>query len=116
MTAFLTEAFWAVVPGVIVGVFLGVWNRRQAKRQALLDQRRAQQEKRAQQREAIADEGELVKVSLLVAAASLSYAVAVAVRRGKPNGEIEEGIEVYKEAIGKFRDYERRVLSKGAGL
>ena len=91
----LHQAFWSIVPSLIVGIVLAIWGNRQKKNEALRD------------------EGELVKVSLLVASASLSYAVAMAIKRGTPNGEVEEGIEKYKDAMDKFRSYERKMIAKG---
>ena len=68
----LHEAFWAIVPGIIVGVVMAVWNKWQKAG-----------EQRQREREQNADKGEVLKLSLLVAAAQLSYAVAMAVKRGK---------------------------------
>ena len=44
-------------------------------------------------------EAENVQVSLLVASAKLSYALAMAAKRGAPNGEVEDGVEQYREAM-----------------
>lgn len=98
----LHEAFWAIVPGIIVGVVMAVWNKWQKAG-----------EQRQREREQNADKGEVLKLSLLVAAAQLSYAVAMAVKRGKPNSEIEVGVQQYNVAMEKFRNYEREMISKG---
>lgn len=99
------EVFWSVVeaalPSLLVGVVLALFNRARAKRDA---------EAEAQER-GRSDE-ELVKLSLLVAAAKLSYALAVAVKRGAVNGEVEEGIEQYREAMKAFKQLERRTLAE----
>nr|WP_325301899.1 hypothetical protein [uncultured Dysosmobacter sp.] len=91
----------AVLPGIVTGVVLAWWNRKQKER----DQ--ANEEKELQRRRS-----EEVRISLLVAAAKLSYAVAMAVKRGRPNGEIEEGIEQYKEAIIAFKKFERELVAE----
>lgn len=91
----------AVLPGILTGVVLAWWNRKQKER----DQ--ANEEKELQRRRS-----EEVRISLLVAAAKLSYAVAMAVKRGRPNGEIEEGIEQYKEAIIAFKKFERELVAE----
>lgn len=91
----------AVLPGIMTGVVLAWWNRKQKER----DQ--ANEEKELQRRRS-----EEVRISLLVAAAKLSYAVAMAVKRGRPNGEIEEGIEQYKEAIIAFKKFERELVAE----
>ena len=48
---------------------------------------------------------ELLHLQLVNAGNSLSYAVAMAVKRGTPNGEIEAGIKKYKEAKRAYFDY-----------
>jgi hypothetical protein len=37
-----------------------------------------------------------------MANAKLAYAVAMAIKRGSPNGEVEEGIEAYTKAKEKY--------------
>lgn len=97
--------FWAALPGVlsglIVGVFMAYWNHQQRKRDELAELERAQR-KRSEQ----------VRISLLVASAKLSYAVAMAVKRGSPNGEIEQGVAQYQEAMKEFREFERELLAE----
>ena len=44
----------------------------------------------------------LLMLELVMASAKLSYACAVAIKRGKANGEVEEGVEAYEEAKGKY--------------
>ena len=99
----LLQLLWAVVPGIITGIIMAFWNRRQKEREQKEEQREAEQLK-----------SELVKVSLLVSTAQLSYAVAMAKKRGYPNGEIEDGIEQYNKAMAKFREFEREQIAKGA--
>ena len=57
-------------------------------------------------------EAENVQVSLLVASAKLSYALAMAVKRGAPNGEVEDGVEQYKEAMTAFKRLERKLVAQ----
>ena len=99
----ITQALWAVLPGIIVGIVLAVWNRGQKKRDA-----------RNSARETERIESEKLRLSLLVATAQLSYAVAMAVKRGTPNGEIEEGIAQYNRAMGKFRSFEREQIARNS--
>lgn len=98
----ITQMFWAVVPGIIVGVVMAVWNKRQKDHET----RREEHEKQAER-------GQVLQISLLVASASLSYAVAMAIKRGRPNGEVEEGIKQYNCAMERFREYEREQIVKG---
>ena len=98
----VVQMFWAVVPGVIVGIVMAVWNKRQKDHET----RREEHEKQA-------DRGQVLQLSLLVATAQLSYAVAMAWKRGKPNGEVEVGVDAYNKAMDKFREYERELVTKG---
>lgn len=40
----------------------------------------------------------LLNLEVTMAAAKLSYACAMAIKRGEPNGEVEEGVEAYETA------------------
>ena len=51
-------------------------------------------------------------LDLQMATAKLSYAVAVALKRGEANGEVEKGVESYEKALEKFQEFERKQLSK----
>lgn len=95
------DFLWAVLPSIVVGVFMALWNQRQKRfvdegREVELDRLKAQE----------------LQISLLVATAQLSYAAAMAIKRGAPNGEVEEGISQYQAAMAKFREFEREQLAK----
>lgn len=51
-------------------------------------------------------------LDLQMATAKLSYATAMAMKRGKANGEVEEGIEAYNLALEDFQEFERELISK----
>jgi hypothetical protein len=92
----VTEIFFALLPSLLVSLYMAFFNRRIAKRDKYsesLDEARRQSDQ--------------LKLSLLMATAQLSYAVAVAIKRGHPNGEIEEAAEQYNEALAAFREFER---------
>ena len=99
------EVFWSVVqaalPSLLVGVVMALFNRGQKKRDAA-----------TREREAARLEAENVQVSLLVASAKLSYALAMAVKRGAPNGEVEDGVEQYREAMKAFKRLERKLVAQ----
>ena len=95
----LTDILWAVLPSIVTGIILGIWNKRQKKRDDAADQREADRQR-----------GEIVKLDLLVASAELTRATAVAVKYGQTNGEMSEGLRRYNEAIEQFREYEREQL------
>jgi len=99
--AVVSQLLGAILPSLIVGIFMAIWNAKQKRytefeRQKELDRLKA----------------EALEISLLVATAQLSYAVAVAIKRGTPNGEVEEGMEQYQRAMSKFREFEREQLAK----
>lgn len=73
---FYFELLRSLLPSLIVGIFLSVWNSRQNKREV---QRIKVDEDRA--------ESELVRISLLIATAQLTRAVAIAQKRGFANGQ-----------------------------
>ena len=101
----MTTLLWAAAPGIISGVIVGIvmayWNHKQKLREAAADEDPKQRLR-----------SEKVRISLLVAAAKLSYAVAMAVKRGSPNGEIEQGVAQYQEAMREFRQFERELLAE----
>ncbi len=99
---FLYQAFWAVIPSILVGIIMAFWNSRQKKR----DQEQLRREKERVK-------SERLRISLLVSTAQLSYAVAMAWKRGKPNGEVEVGVDAYNRAMDEFREYERELIAKG---
>ena len=91
----------SIVSGVVVGLVLRRWDRQQQRRDDHAEEKDRQRLK-----------SEKVRISLLVAAAKLSYAVAMAKKRGYPNGEIEAGIEQYQEAMKEFKEFERQLLAE----
>ena len=97
----VVKLVWAVVPGIIVGVIMAIWNSKQKKH----DKKTAEMEQAAVRESTL-------RLSLLVATAQLSYAVAMAYKRGQPNGEMEVGIDQYNRAMTKFREFEREQVAK----
>ena len=87
------------IPGIVVGVFMACWNRQQNKRANVIDEKDANTKRK-----------DALEISLLVASAELSYAIAMAIKRGSPNGEVEKAIERYDFAMEKFREFERKQL------
>lgn len=92
----------SLVPSIVVGLVLFYWERRQKKRDA----------KRTDE-ESARIESDLLRLDLEVATAQLSYAVAMAYKRGHANGEMESAIEKYEEAMSKFREFERKKIVLG---
>lgn len=99
----LPQIIWAIAPGIIVGVFMAWWNRRQ---------RQEDEEKGRRDEERI--KIVTTQLSLAVASAQLAYAVAMAYKRGAPNGEMETAVATYEKAIEKFRKFEREQMARNA--
>jgi len=77
----------SVISAVVIFVVTHKLTRAEAHRDALAE---------ARKREA------LLELEMIMATAKLSYAVAVAVKRGEPNGEIEDGIAAFEAAKRKY--------------
>ena len=74
-------------PSVITGVIAYYLQRGQKRRDE-----QAEEHAEARKKES------LLALDLNMANAKLSYACAMAIKRGKPNGEVEEAVEAYEEA------------------
>ena len=84
----------AILPSLCCSfIMLGV-NAKQNKAMKASEERHKAQKKEA-----------LLSMELQMATAKMSYAVAMAVKRGHANGEVEEAIEAYEEARKKNNDF-----------
>lgn len=101
----LSQLLWAIAPGLIVGIIMALWNKQQKNR----DSEREDAEKARLK-------SETLRISLLLATAQLSYASAMAIKRGSPNGEMETAFGQYNEAMKEFRQFEREQLVKTTDL
>ena len=90
-----------LIPAIISGIALFYIQRVQKKRDTADEERTKTREKES-----------YVTLELELATAKLAYASAMAIKRGKPNGEIEEGIEQYEKAMEAFKRFEREQISK----
>lgn len=97
----LISLVWAVLPGLITGIVMAVFNRQQKKRNDASDTRERDRIK-----------SEKLQISLLLASAQLSYATTMAMKRGRTNGEVEPAIEQYDKAMREFRDFEREQVAR----
>lgn len=97
----MEQLLWASAPGILTGIVLAVFSAQQRRRD------KSQQEvEKARERES------LLNINLTFATAQLSYAVAMAVKRGSPNGEVEEGVRAYEKALAEYREFEREQVSR----
>lgn len=94
--------------GLIASIVLVVIQRRLKKADEKQEERHAKEERRYQERKR-RDE---VSLSLQIASAELSYACAMALKRGKANGEVEKAEKKYDEAMEQFREFEREQIAK----
>ena len=94
----LDTLFQSVFPSLLVSVLMLIINSRQKRRENERDRR---QEKlvAARNRESV------LHLNLQMATAKLAYANAMAIKRGKPNGEIEEGIAAYETAKKEYVNF-----------
>lgn len=92
----VTEIFFALLPSLLVSLYMAFFNRRISKK-----------DKYSESFDEARRQSDQLKLSLLIATAQLSYAVAMAIKRGRPNGEIEEAAKQYNKALSAFREFER---------
>lgn len=96
-----TEFLKLILPSLTVGVLMAVFNRRQAKREAA-EQKMTEEQRRES----------VLHLELIMATAKLSYAVAMAIKRGKANGEVEEGIEAYEKAKRRYDAFLKEIAAE----
>jgi len=82
------------LPAIISATAAFYVQRRQKKRDAEMEHHTA-----ARRREAH------LSLEMQMATAKLAYAVAMAMKRGRPNGEVEEGIEAYDAAKKNYVEF-----------
>lgn len=96
----MTDIILAAVPSLLTGIVLYIFNKKMNK----ADDRREQAE-HLRRKEA------KLNLDLTFASAQLSYAIAMAMKRGHPNGEVEQGVETYEAALAAYRKFERELLT-----
>ena len=90
----ITKLITALLPSLIVALVMASINRRQKGRETEQDARAE-----ARKRES------MLHLNLQMATAKLSYATAMALKRGKANGEVEEGVAAYEDAKREYYDF-----------
>lgn len=96
----LWEIFMAVVPSLLTGVVLAIFNSKQKKRMKENDQLEFDRKKESK-----------LNLDLTFASAQLAYASAIALKRGYANGEVEQGVESYQKALDAYRKFEREKIA-----
>jgi len=93
---------------LLVSIVLLMIQRKQKK----LDEKQEKRHAKEERRYAARKERDLIAFELQVATAELAYACAMALKRGKANGEVEVAEKRYEKAMKAFRTYEREQLAK----
>lgn len=94
MTPIITAFAGAVIPSLFVGVVLALMNKK-ADRRYEKDQEQAKERAEAAQ----------IQMEMITASAALSYACAMALKRGVANGEVEEAVAAYALAKKRYQDH-----------
>ena len=85
------DTLLAIVPSLIVGVFMACFNKSQKKREKKIDHQSDVRRKEC-----------LLQLEIQAATADLARATAIALKRGTANGEVEEGLSAYAVAKAKY--------------
>lgn len=95
MTAeFWVRLGWAVLPSLLCAVVMVFFNKGIAAR-----------EKRREEQEEIRKKEMLLLLKMTFANGKLGYAAAMALKRGTPNGEVEDAIASYEAAKKEYNDF-----------
>ena len=90
----LEALFNAILPSLLVGIVMALFNSRWKKREEETDARAVARKKES-----------LLSLELQMATAKMSYAVAIAMKRGHANGEVEDAVEAYEQAKAKYLNF-----------
>lgn len=84
----------AILPSIIVGVFMFCF-----------EQKQKQRDTDAKEHSSARKQETLLALEMQMSTAKLSYATAIALKRGYANGEVEEGIKAYELSKKKYVDF-----------
>ena len=94
LSTFISGLVATILPSIIAAVVAYRINKKSDKRYEESKRIREEQIK-----------SEKISMEMQAATASLSYACAIALKRGKANGEVEEAVKEYNDAKKKYQDY-----------
>ena len=92
----------AIVQTVAAGVITFFIKRQFSKHDKRVVARKEAHDKAQQERDAAKFDQECLQLEITVANARLSYAIVAAIKRGSPNGEIEDALKDYKRAYERY--------------
>ena len=95
----------AVLPSLAVSIIMLVINNHQKKREKARDARNLEREQYQDKLIETRKQETILHLNLQMATAKLAYANAMAIKRGRPNGEIEEGIAAYETAKSEYLNF-----------
>lgn len=87
-------SIWACLPSIIAAVIAYRINK---KSDARYEESKKQQEDRVK--------AEKLSMEMQLATADLAYATAMAIKRGKANGEVEKGVKSYEKAKKDYFEF-----------
>lgn len=92
----------AVVQTVAAGVITFFIKRQFSKHDKRVAARKEAHDKAQRERDAAKFDQECLQLEIMMADAKLSYAIVAAIKRGSPNGEIEDALNDYKMAHERY--------------
>lgn len=87
-----------IITGLAVAIILAIFNRSLNKKQKKRDEAEAK-------RQEIYKKESALQLSMLFSIGKLCYATAIAVRDGKTNGEMRDGLSTYSKAKSKYNEF-----------
>ena len=94
MASDITRFLWAVLPSIFCAIVMVYFNRKINAR-----------DKRIESRAELRKQESLLSLKMAFANGKLGYAAAMAVKRGQANGEIEDAIDSYEEAVSEYNKF-----------
>lgn len=85
---------WAVLPSIFVGLVMAFYAKKQSKKDKEVEDRAEARKKES-----------LLLLKMEFAVGKLAYATAIAVRDGKTNGEMADGIDSYNNAVSEYNRF-----------
>ena len=105
MDASLVTAIISTAGLIIVAIITGVISYKTAKLSKKFDQDKEEEDRRAKQRK----EEALLSLKMMKANSQLTIGIAMALKHGKANGEVEEGLEAVDKANKEYEEFLNKI-------
>ena len=99
----LVRILWAVLPSLFCALLMLYFNRKIAAR----DKRQDEKERRVEERAEVRKKESMLLLKMAFANGKLAFASAMAVKKGHANGEVDEAVKTYNEAIDEYNQFVR---------